>query len=189
MLQRGAQATTLQLTPATEGRNQRGRGPTVQTPSLEKLVTHTQCACRLRKEGYGTLQVLNGHQEEEEPPPGCQSNGHQVPRRRSGHQEEVLHCSEHAATLQTNRRKERAQRTRTRDGRTSGHQVQKKCYIAVNTQQWAPGQTGRGSVSQCSLQRDPEGPSQPNASPGTQSMSRPCNSRRHQPSSGQPNHL
>jgi hypothetical protein len=57
---RGTQATTLQLTPATEGRNQRGRGPTVQTPSFEKLVTHTQCACRLRKEGYGTLQVLNG---------------------------------------------------------------------------------------------------------------------------------
>ena len=27
---RGTQATTLQLTPATEGRNQRGRGPTVQ---------------------------------------------------------------------------------------------------------------------------------------------------------------
>jgi hypothetical protein len=41
MLQRGTQATTLQLTPATEGRNQRGRGPTVQTPSFEKLVTHT----------------------------------------------------------------------------------------------------------------------------------------------------
>jgi hypothetical protein len=35
---RGTQATTLQLTPATEGRNPRGRGPTVQTPSFEKLV-------------------------------------------------------------------------------------------------------------------------------------------------------
>jgi hypothetical protein len=33
------------------------------------------------------------------------------------------------------------------------------------------------SVSQCSLQRDPERPSQPYASPGTQSMSRPCNFR------------
>ena len=57
---RGTQATTLQLTPAKEGRNQRGRGPTVQTPSFEKLVTHTQFACRLRKKSYGTLQVLNG---------------------------------------------------------------------------------------------------------------------------------
>jgi hypothetical protein len=28
------------------------------------------------------------------------------------------------------------------------------------------------SVSQCSLQRDPEGPSQPRVNPGTQSMSR-----------------
>jgi hypothetical protein len=43
MLQRGTQATTLQLTPATEGRNQRGRGPTVETPSFEKLVTHSVC--------------------------------------------------------------------------------------------------------------------------------------------------
>jgi hypothetical protein len=44
----------------TEGRNQRGRGQTEKTPSFEKLVTHTQCARRLRKKGYGTLQVLNG---------------------------------------------------------------------------------------------------------------------------------
>jgi hypothetical protein len=32
---RGTHAATLQLTPATEGRNQRGRGPTRQTPSFE----------------------------------------------------------------------------------------------------------------------------------------------------------
>jgi hypothetical protein len=33
-----------------------------------------------------------------------------------------------------------------------------------------------------SLQRDPEGPSQPHVRPGTQSMSRLSNSKRHQPS-------
>jgi hypothetical protein len=36
-----SQATTLQLTPATEGRNQRGRGPTVRTPSLENFSVTT----------------------------------------------------------------------------------------------------------------------------------------------------
>jgi hypothetical protein len=40
-----------------------------------------------------------------------------------------------------------------------------------------------------SLQRDPEGPSQPHVRPGTQSMSRLSNSKCHQPSLGQPNHL
>ena len=54
------QATTLQLTQATEGRNQRDRGPAVQTPSFEKRVTHTQCVCRDCTEGYDALQVLNG---------------------------------------------------------------------------------------------------------------------------------
>jgi hypothetical protein len=37
-----------------------------------------------------------------------------------------------------------------------------------------------------SLQRDPEGPSQPHVRPGTQSMSRLSNSKRHQPSLGSP---
>jgi hypothetical protein len=40
-----------------------------------------------------------------------------------------------------------------------------------------------------SLQRDPEGPSQPHVRPGTHSMSRLSNSKRHQPSVSQPNHL
>jgi hypothetical protein len=43
----------------------------------------------------------------------------------------------------------------------------------------SPGTQSRRSVSQDSLQRDPEGPSQPHASPGTQTMSLQCNLRRH----------
>ena len=40
--------------------------------------------------------------------------------------------------------------------------------------------------SVCSLQRDPEGPSQPYASPRAHCTSRPCNSKRHQPSQVSP---
>ncbi len=46
---RSTHAATLQRTPATEGHNQRGKGPTEQTPSFERLVTHTQCAHRFSK--------------------------------------------------------------------------------------------------------------------------------------------
>jgi hypothetical protein len=62
----------------------------------------------------------------------------------------------------------------------SRYKKKKKCYTTKSLQS----ATARREKS--SLQRDPQGPSQPHVRPGTQSMSRLSNSKRHQPSSGQP---
>jgi hypothetical protein len=91
------------------------------------------------------------------------------------------------------RRNEPLARERVQQGRTRGcHQPHfKKLERDERAEANKTHSTLRmdGIEEESLLQTDPEGPSQRHVRPGTQSMSRLSNSKRHQPSLGQPNHL